>query len=129
MNGSVSESLMNECFFHGTRDLKSNTNVVRKIKLWVLFENSEFGKTNIIHSVITKKYKVKIYDNGEWIRANNIDTYNRALDIYCDIKQGILVSKAKALKDQIPDKVYKALINTDIKAINSKHYLAGESEV
>ena len=93
------------------------------------FENIEVGKTNIIQSVITKKYKVKIYDNGEWIRANNIDTYNRALDIYCDIKQGILVSKAKALKDQIPDKVYKALINTDVKVINSKHYLAGESEV
>ena len=76
------------------------------------FENIEVGKTNIIQSVITKKYKVKVYDNGEWIRANNIDTYNRALDIYCDIKQGILVNKAKALKDKIPEKVYMALMNT-----------------
>ena len=93
------------------------------------FENIEVGKTNITQSLITKKYKVKVYDNGEWICANNIDTYNRALNIYCDIKQGILVSKAKALKDKIPEKVYMALMNTDVKAINSKYYLADESEV
>ena len=93
------------------------------------FENIEAGKTNITQSLITKKYTVKVYDNGEWICANNIDTYNRALNIYCDIKQGILVSKAKALKDKIPEKVYMALTNTDVKAINSKYYLADESEV
>ena len=93
------------------------------------FENVEVGKTNITQALITKKYKVKIYDNGEWIRVNNIDTYNRALDIYCDIKQGILIRKARVLKNKIPEKVYMALINTDIKAINSKNYLANESEV
>lgn len=93
------------------------------------FESIEVGKTNITKRLITKKYEVKVYDNGEWIRANNIDTYNRALDKYCEIKQGILVSKAKALKDKIPAKVYIALMNTDVKAINSKNYLANESEV
>ena len=44
-------------------------------------------------------------------------------------KQGILICKAKALKDKIPAKVYVALMNTDVKAINSKYYLANESEV
>ena len=69
------------------------------------------------------------YEGGKWITSTGIDTYNRALDIYCDIKQGILVTKAKALKDYVPEKVYMALMNTDIRAINSKHYLANESEV
>ena len=93
------------------------------------FESIEVGKTNITKRLMTKKYGVKVYDNGEWIRANNIDTYNHALDKYCEIKQGILVSKAKALKNVIPEKVYRALLNTDVKAINSKNYLADESEV
>ena len=29
---------------------------------------------------------------------------------------------AKSLQDQIPDKVYQAMMNTDVKAINAKHY-------
>ena len=33
------------------------------------------------------------------------------------------------LKKYAPEKVYVALINTDIRGINSKHYLANESEV
>lgn len=53
---------------------------------------------------------------------NNIDTYNEALDAFCDIKQGILVRMAKSLQDQIPDKVYQAMMNTDVKSINAKHY-------
>ena len=93
------------------------------------YETIEVGKTNIKKNLITKKYEVKVYDNGEWICANNIDTYNRALDKYCEIKQGILISKAKALKDKIPAKVYITLMSTDVKAINSKNYLANESEV
>lgn len=56
------------------------------------------------------------------IGANNIDTYNEALDAFCDIKQGILVRMAKSLQDQIPDRVYQAMMNTDVKAINAKHY-------
>ena len=95
----------------------------------IFYENIEVGKTSITQNVLTKKYTVKVYDNGQWICANSIDTYNHALDKYCEIKQGILVSKAKALKDKIPEKVYMALMNTDIKAINSKYYLANESEV
>lgn len=93
------------------------------------YENIEVGKTNIKFNTKTRKYRVKVYDKGEYIVANNIDTYNRALDIYCDIKQGILVNKAKELKNKIPEKVYMALMKTDVKAINSKYYLADESEV
>lgn len=86
------------------------------------YENIEVGKTSIKQNPKTKKYRVKIFDNGEWIVSSNIDTYNKALDIYCDIKQGILINKTKSLQDQIPDKVYQAMMNTDIKAINVKHY-------
>lgn len=93
------------------------------------FENIEVGKTSIKQNPKTEKYRVKVFDNGEWIVSSNIDTYNRALDIYCDIKQGILVNKAKALKDKIPEKVYMALMNTDVKAINRKYYKADEGEV
>lgn len=114
---------------YGNKQYHYNLCLVVPHSINTFFENIEVGKTNIVQSLITKKYKVKVYDSGEWICANNIDTYNRALDIYCDIKQGILVSKAKALKDKIPAKVYVALMNTDVKAINSKYYLADESEV
>lgn len=93
------------------------------------FENIEVGKTNITYNSKTETYNVKITDGKKNIGATDIDSYNEALDIYCDIKQGILVNKAKALKDKIPEKVYMALMNTDVKVINSKHYLAGESEV
>ena len=71
----------------------------------------------------------KYYILSEQGVTNLVYHYNRALDIYCDIKQGILITKAKALKDYVPEKVYMALMNTDIRAINSKHYLANESEV
>ena len=93
------------------------------------YETLEVGKTNIKQNPVTRKYSVKINDGGKWISSTGIDTYNRALDIYCDIKQGILITKAKALKDYVPEKVFMALMNTDIRAINSKHYLANESEV
>ncbi len=95
----------------------------------VFFENIEVGKTNITYNSKTGKYVVKITDGKKNIGATDIDSYNEALDIYCDIKQGILVNKAKALKDKIPEKVYMALMNTDVKAINCKYYLADESEV
>ena len=48
---------------------------------------------------------------------------------YKILKMFILVNKAKALKDKIPEKVYMALMNTDVKAINTKYYLADASEV
>ena len=114
---------------YGNKQYHYNLCLIVPHSINTFYESIEVGKTNITQSLITKKYKVKVYDNGEWICANNIDTYNHALDRYCEIKQGILVSKANALKDKIPTKVYMALINTDIKAINSKNYLANESEV
>lgn len=86
------------------------------------YENIEVGKTSITYSKKTKKYNVKVSDGKKNIGANNIDTYNEALDAFCDIKQGILVGMAKSLRDQIPEKVYQAMMNTDVKAINAKHY-------
>lgn len=86
------------------------------------YENIEVGKTNITYNKRSKKYSVKVLDMGEPIVFDDLDTYNKALDLYCTIKQGILVNKANSLQDQIPDKVYQAMINTDVKAINAKHY-------
>ena len=93
------------------------------------YETIEVGKTNIKYNSKTHKYRVKVTDRNEPIISDNIDTYNEALDIYCDIKQGILFNKAKALKDKVPEKVYNALMNTDIKAINQKYYESVEGEV
>ncbi|NBK94411.1 hypothetical protein D5278_21185 [bacterium 1XD21-13] len=86
------------------------------------YENIEVGKTSITYSKKTKKYSVKVSDGNKNIGANNINIYNEALDAFCDIKQGILVRMAKSLQDQIPDKVYQAMMNTDVKSINAKHY-------
>ena len=95
----------------------------------VFYETIEVGKSNITKNPFTKRYSVKVKDGDKWISSKDINTYNHALDAYCDIKQGILVSKANSLKDYVPEKVYAALMNTDIRAINCKHYLADESEV
>ena len=93
------------------------------------YETLEVGKTNIKYNSKIQKYRVKVTDRNEPIISDNIDTYNEALDVYCDIKQGILFNKAKALKEKVPEKVYNALMNTDIKAINQKYYEPVESEV
>jgi len=93
------------------------------------YETIEVGKTNIKYNSKTHKYRVKVTDRNEPIISDNIDTYNEALDVYCDIKQGILFNKAKALKDKVSEKVYNALMNTDIKAINQKYYESVEGEV
>ena len=93
------------------------------------YETLEVGKTNIKYNSKIQKYRVKVTDRNEPIISDNIDTYNEALDVYCDIKQGILFNKAKALKEKVPEKVYNALMNTDIKAINQKYYESVEGEV
>ena len=93
------------------------------------YETLEVGKTNIKYNSKIQKYRVKVTDRNEPIISDNIDTYNEALDVYCDIKQGILFNKAKALKEKVPEKVYNALMNTDIKAINQKYYEPVEGEV
>ncbi len=93
------------------------------------YETLVVGKTNIKYNSKTRKYRVVVIDKDRRISSNSIDTYNEALDIYCDIKQGILYNKAKALKDKVPEKVYNALMNTDIKAINQKYYIIVEGEV
>ena len=114
---------------HGNKQYHPDLCLIVPHSINTFFENVEVGKTSIKQSLITKKYKVKIYDSGKWIISNNISTYNDALDVYCDIKQGILLSKSKALKNEIPEKVYMALMNTDVKDINSKYYLTSGSEV
>ena len=86
------------------------------------YENIEVGKTNITYNTKTKKYRVKVSDDKKSIVSGDIVSYNEALDIFCDIKQAILFRKAKSLQSQIPDKVYQAMMNTDIKAINAMHY-------
>lgn len=93
------------------------------------YETLEVGKTNIKYNSKTQKYRVMVTDRKKPIISDNIDTYNEALDVYCDIKQGILFNKAKALEDKVPEKVYNALMNTDIKAINQKYYESVEGEV
>lgn len=114
---------------YGNKQYRPDLCLIVPHSINVFFENIEVGKTNITYNSKTGKYVVKITDCKKNIGATDIDSYNEALDIYCEIKQGILVNKAKALKNKIPEKVYMALMNTDVKAINSKYYLTDESEV
>lgn len=107
---------------YGNKEYHPNFCLIVPHSINSFYETLEVGKTNITYSKKTKKYSVKVFNGKHCIRAKDLDNYNEALNAYCDIKQGILVSKAIALRDQIPDKVYKALMNTDIKAINVKHY-------
>lgn len=94
----------------------------------VFYENIEVGKTNISRNSKTDKYSVKVTDMGNDFRMDNLDTYNDALDAYCTIKKTILLTKAETLKAQIPEIVYFAMINTDIKKINQKYYESGREE-
>lgn len=93
------------------------------------YERIEVGKTNIVQNLKTKKYGVRICNMGEKFCEDNFDTYNDALDAYCAAKQKMLVEKAEMLKSQVPEKVYLALMNTDIKVMNQKYYRASEGEV
>lgn len=86
------------------------------------YENIEVGKTNIKCNKKTNKFSVKVFDMGEMFCVEHLDTYNDALDAYCMIKQTILITKANTLKAQIPETLYFAMINTDIKMINQKYY-------
>ena len=60
----------------------------------------------------------------KWLDENYYVVDGEQMDIEKEIeyKQGILVRMAKSLQDQIPDRVYQAMMNTDVKAINAKHY-------
>ena len=107
---------------HGNKQYHQELSLIVPHSVNSFYENIEVGKTNIIYIKRLNKYSVKVLDMGEPIVFDDLDTYNKALDLYCTIKQGILVNKAKSLQDQIPDKVYQAMMNTDVKAINAKHY-------
>lgn len=88
----------------------------------VLWESLEVGKTQITYNKKLNKYIVKVMDKAEWIREE-CDTYNEALEMFCTIKQGIIYAEAEDLKDRVPAKVYNAMINTDVRAINEKHFI------
>ena len=88
----------------------------------VLYEQLEVGKTNIIYNRKNNTYTVKVFDDGEYIIAKDLQTYKDALDTYCNLKYMIILEKAEQYKDKIPEKLYSAMINTDVKAINQKYY-------
>ena len=107
---------------YGNKQYHPNLCLIVPHSMNTFFENIEVGKTSITYNKKTKKYRVKVSDDKKSIVSSDIASYNEALDTFCDIKQGILVRKAKVLQSQIPDKVYQAMMNTDVKAINAKHY-------
>lgn len=129
IDGEVQMDIDKDIILYGNKQYHPNLCLVVPHSINTFYETLEVGKTNIKYSSKTKKYRVVVKDKDNNIVSENIDTYNEALDIYCDIKQGILYNKAKALKNVAPEKVYNALMNTDIKAINQRHYENVEGEV
>lgn len=126
--------------FHRTRifkktdldhDIIDNTNTVYDLEhmlfaphsINVLFEHLELGKTNIIYNSQKNTYTVKVYYEGDYITVADLDTYNQALDIYCNIKYGLILDKAERYKDMIPQKLYNIMLTTDVKKINEKFYI------
>ena len=88
-----------------------------------LYETLEVGTTNITYNSRNGTYTVKVYDDGEYITETGFRTYNEALECYCIIKQAVIWEKADCLKDDIPEKLYNRMLNTDVRKINQKHYL------
>lgn len=129
IDSEVQMDIDKDIILYGNKQYHPNLCLVVPHSINTFYETLEVGKTNIKYNSKTKKYRVVVKDKDNNIVSENIDTYNEALDIYCDIKQGILYNKAKALKNAVPEKVYNALMNTDIKAINQRHYENIESEV
>ncbi len=126
IDGETQMDIDKDIIQYGNKQYHPDLCLVVPHSINTFYETLEVGKTNIKYNSKTGKYRVVVIDKDRHISSKNIDTYNEALDIYCDIKQGILFNKAKALKDKVPEKVYNALMNTDIKAINQKYY---QSEV
>lgn len=112
-------------------DIIDNTNTVYDLEhmlfaphsINVLFEHLELGKTNIIYNSKKNTYTVKVYYEGDYITVADLDTYNQALDIYCNIKYGLILDKAERYKDMIPQKLYNIMLTTDVKKINEKFYI------
>lgn len=114
---------------YGNKQYRPDMCIIAPHSVNSFYESLEVGKTNIKRNAKTGKYIVRVRDMGKPIRVDDIATYNMALDIYCAIKQGILYSKAKSLKETIPVKLYRAMMDTDIKAINRKYYQSKNGEV
>lgn len=87
----------------------------------VAWANLEVGKNQIAFNPKTETYNVRVYDRGEII-TTSCPTYNEALDAFCTIKQGLIYEMAESLKEEVPEKVYAAMINTDVRKINEHHY-------
>lgn len=129
IDGETQMDIDKDIIQYGNKQYHPNLCLVVPHSINTFYETLVVGKTNIKYNSKTGKYRVVVIDKDRRISSNSIDTYNEASDIYCDIKQGILYNKAKALKDKVPEKVYNALMNTDIKAINQKYYESVEGEV
>lgn len=129
IDGEMQMDIDKDIIKYGNKQYHPDLCLIVPHSINTFYETLEVGKTNIRYNSRRKKYSVVINDKDHKIVSKDIDTYNEALDIYCDIKQGILFNKAKALKDKVPEKVYNALMNTDIKAINQKYYESVEGEV
>ncbi len=129
IDGEIQMDIDKDIIKYGNKQYHPDLCLIVPHSINTFYETLEVGKTNIKYNFKTQKYRVKVTDRKKPIISDNIDTYNEALDVYCDIKQGILFNKAKALKDKVPEKVYNALMNTDIKAINQKYYESVEGEV
>ena len=55
---------------YGNKQYHYNLCLIVPHSINTFYESIVVGKTNITQSLITKKYKVKVYDNGEWICAS-----------------------------------------------------------
>lgn len=129
IDGETQMDIDKDILQYGNKQYHPDLCLVVPHSINAFYESITVGKTNIKYNEKTGKYRVTVWDNKVPIVSSNIDTYNQALDIYCNIKQGVLYGKAQALKDKIPEKVYNALMNTDIKAINKQYYTSCEGEV
>lgn len=102
-------------------EYNENTVLIVPHYINVLWESLEVGKTHITYNKKLNKYIVKVMDDSELI-TEECDTYNEALETFCNIKQAIIYAEAEDLKDRVPAKVYNAMINTDVRKINEKHF-------
>lgn len=88
----------------------------------VFWNSLRVGKSSIVYDAKNNLYNVKVSDRGELIKVS-CKSYNEALTAFCNIKQAIIYELAEDLKDEIPEKVYAAMINTDVAKINEEFFL------
>ncbi len=87
-----------------------------------IWNSLKVGKSSIVYDAKNNLYNVKVSDRGELIKVS-CQSYNEALTAFCNIKQAIVYELAEDLKDEIPEKVYAAMVNTDVAKINEQYFL------